>query len=914
MNPGVFALDPAAFGLSAGLSEDIQRIDALLGEVLAEQESPEFPVRMRALMELARSNDAERLRAECEQDPYFVGKVARALTLLFQLINSLEQKEIVRVNRERRRQETARPDTLRGTLTALKASGMEWAEVQALLARLHLEPTLTAHPTEARRRAILDKVQDIVVTMATPDESSLLRPLDDPGRDAALKELLVQLWLTEEMRARDLTVQEEVENVIYFLERTIYDVVAWLHEDLTRSARDVYGEALALTAPLITYRSWVGGDRDGNPKVTADVTWQAVLAYRRATLNTLAQRCDLASHALTFSEESVPVGSAFRERLERSVRLAEINSAVAGKFAREPYALILACIAQRLRATVATMDGSDLVGQPYASETEFTDDLEWLHTTLVGRPGVPIQPLEQLIARARAFGFHGVTLDLRQHSGQHEIAVTELLEAAGVTMPEMRYSAMSEGDKVAVIYRELASNRPLVSPTWTGSPICEEVRATMRVAKRARDAFGKACIRTTITSMTHKLSDWLEPVLLAKEAGLEPWGKDALEYVPLFETVTDLEQAPEVLSQWLELPEVQAHLAEQGKSQEVMLGYSDSSKDGGYLAANWALYAAQEALSAVGTSHGIAIRFFHGRGGTVGRGGGRASQAIASQPPGAFTGAIRFTEQGEIISFRYGLPTLAQRHLEQIIAASLRTLAHPGVAPKPEFVRTMERLARTSADAYRELIFETPSFWAFYLQATPIRHISRLPIASRPVGRRSGQLTGLDDLRAIPWNFAWVQSRYGVVGWYGIGSALALADDSERAIAREMANEWPFFRTVMENAQLELARAHSPTAKRYGARAKRMRADGSLHSTLMSELDRTTAAVLATVGQEELLTGARTVRQTIDFRNPLVEPLNALQVALMDLYDAANGEPPRDVSTALMQTLAGIAAAMQSTG
>jgi phosphoenolpyruvate carboxylase len=345
-----------------------------------------------------------------------------------------------------------------------------------------------------------------------------------------------------------------------------------------------------------------------------------------------------------------------------------------------------------------------------------------------------------------------------------------------------------------------------------------------------------------------------------------------------------------------------------------MLGYSDSSKDGGYLAANWGLYRGQAALARAGKHKGIAIRFFHGRGGTVGRGGGRANQAIASQPPGSFGGQIRFTEQGEIISFRYGLPALAERHLEQILAAVLKT-AGSTASPVPDrYLEIMDRLARTSREAYVDFVYRNPAFWKFYIEATPIRHISLLPIASRPVGRRSDQLTGLDDLRAIPWNFAWVQSRYVLVGWFGLGAAIASASPEEISELRAMYRDWPFFRTVLDNAQLELTRAHMPTARLYGDRAARHGADPSVHQRIEDEFKNALDAVRTITGEPELLAGARTVRRTVQFRNPLVEPLNAMQVALMDVFDAHKGHPPKEVSAALVQTLAGIAAAMQSTG
>lgn len=904
--PQLLGLDPASYGLSESLSQDICHTDRLLGEMLADQEGEEFVLRLRELLKKGQS-DLDDLREVARQEPHFVAKCARAVTLLFQLLNSLEQREIVRVNRLRRKipDHPSAAETLEGAITTLQKQGYTASEVQDLLARVRIEPTLTAHPTEAKRRAVLDKLHHIILLVDLPEGSILSTPLSGHDTDDELKETLAQLWQTEEMRSRTLTVGEEVENVLYYLDRTIFEVVTWIREGLLEALKAAYPDHDWRVPGLLAYRSWVGGDRDGNPKVTPEVTWEALIAYRRAVLARYATACGAAAEALTFSEETTPPSDYFRKRLKETLDLVSLEEDVWNRYAREPYALMLTAMKRRLDAAVNEIDGLPKSIEPYRDAQEFQADLAAIRNEFGAN--LPIGPLVRLQDQVATFGFRYVSLDVREHSQEHAFAVEEILRAAGV---HGDYRSLPEDEKVEILLREIGSARPLVDAEWRGSERTERVRGTFRVIRRARSELGEDTVQSVIVSMTHSLSDWLAPVLLAKEAGLVPWGEHALEYVPLFETVHDLEDAHVLLGAWLDLPEVREHLAARGMVQEIMLGYSDSSKDGGYLAANWSLYCGQGELARAGTDRGVVIRFFHGRGGTVGRGGGRANQAIASQPPGSFSGQIRFTEQGEVISFRYGLSALAERHLEQIVAAVIKSVGVPGMAVPDAFIESMGRLSEISRRAYRSFVYDNPSFWKFYIHATPIRQISLLPIASRPVGRSSEQLVGLDDLRAIPWNFAWVQSRYVLVGWYGLGSALA--EETVDAL-RDMESHWPFFRTLIDNAQLELVRAHMQTARLYGERAVRQGADPACSRQIEEEFARTRQGVLAVTQEEELLVSARTVRRTVEFRNPLVEPLNAMQVVLMDLLDESES-PSEDYKKAIVQTLAGIAAAMQSTG
>ena len=538
-------------------------------------------------------------------------------------------------------------------------------------------------------------------------------------------------------------------------------------------------------------------------------------------------------------------------------------------------------------------------------------ELDAIRSSLVAH-GVHSELLDGLHCLVQTFGFYLLPVDIRQHSDVHARCVDELLFAAGVTSEKGVYVAAEETDKINFLTTELRNPRPLVSDDWKGSAETMQAIEVLQTVRRAHNQIGLKSVQTYVVSMTHGVSDLLEVMLLAKEVGFSVEAP-ALDFVPLFETISDLQHCDAVLESIFTEPVFRAHIDARGGFQEVMLGYSDSSKDGGFLAANWELQSALARMAAVAKKHGIKLRVFHGRGGTVGRGGGRANRAVLSQPAGSFGGRIRFTEQGEVISFRYGIPPIAHRHLEQIVNAVLVSAAgvSGGGDPDAEFGPAMAALAEASRKKYRALVYDRPDFWSFYVRSTPIEPISLLPIASRPVYRPGDGLRDIESLRAIPWNFAWVQSRYVVVGWYGIGTAVESFGDIETC--KRMYREWPFFKTVIDNAQLELARAHLATAEKYAEKSGALGAE--IHKIIADEHARSVAAVLAITGRSELMAHAEVVRKTIEFRNPTVFPLSMLQVYLMDVYrENAASDNLNGWRTPILQTIAGLAAAMQSTG
>jgi len=936
-------LDPHRYGLAPAHAEDVVLLDTILGETLCEQGLDHLRMAARDLVAAPEAS-----AAVLGQEPNVVLKLLRAFALYFQLLNTAEQVQIVRANRARRvagHEESAR-ETVRGAVLELRRRGMTAADMQALLDRTDICPVLTAHPTEARRRAVLDKLHTVARLLAArsasgeqPDPDA---PLSRYGLDLDdLRRTVTALWQTEELRPAALTVDDEVRNALYFFERTILRVVPWLYEDMRAALREAWpGEEFHIP-PFVRYRSWVGGDRDGNPNVTPEVTWRTALAHRETMLRLYEEQVPAVMRDLTMGARIAPPSEELLRSLEAD-RAALGTAPLPRSAEAEPYVAKLSYIAARLHLAREHVEAVRALGPrsrrwpehgaAYVHGADFEADLHVVERSLSGARGARLArggALADLIAQVRTFGLHLAALDVRQHSDEHEIAVDALLAAAGALPARRRYRELPEADRVRVLTREILSARPLVPPEWTAEPRAQAAIETFRTIRAIHRSTSTRAVTHYVISMTHTLSDVLEALLLAREADLARWEttesggsilRSDIDIVPLIETIDDLRHADALLSAMFRNRAYRAHLDARGRAQEVMLGYSDSSKDGGYLAANWALHDTQARIAAVCRRRRVALRVFHGRGGTVGRGGGRASRAIASQPPGAFDGAIRFTEQGEIIAFRYGLPAIAHRHLEQIVSASLLAAAPAKRRQEaPSWQRTMAELASSSRAAYRSLVYEEPDFWSYYTQATPIAHISRLPIASRPAFRPDREIAGLDDLRAIPWVFAWVQSRYVVPGWFGIGSGLAacVRSDSEGlSRLREMYREWPFFRMVIDNAQLELVRAHMPTAAMYAGRVHPRELGERFHYWIEQEYELSCEMVLLITEQKTLMERELVVRRTVELRNPLVAPLNRLQVALMDRWDREGGfaGPGDPWHGALLLSIAGIAAAMQSTG
>ncbi len=848
-------------------------------------------------------------------------RLVELVTARFHLMNMGEQLSIARINRERElasRPDAPRAESIAETIQLARKCGIGPAELTRTLAEVEVGPTLTAHPTEARRRTIITKQVEIA-SIARLLERERLTPWEREELFRRLRSTIALLLLSDDVRARRLTVADEARNGVYFLTNSIWQTIPALARDVRAAAGDqIEGDPLKLTASLLAYRSWIGGDRDGNPEVTHATTRQTLAMLREAAVDLWDKTLEELKQDLSPSTNRAPVLPELAEAVERDRAAWLPDSPVVAQRVGEPVRLRLMQMRERLRRD-----------QAYTS-AHLIEDLELIRRSLEQagiKDALAYAPLEDALIRARVFGLHLATLDIRQHSAVHEKAVGELLAQAGVTDA---YASLPEDDRVRILRAELSTRRPLVGPHAELAPMTLE---TLRTLDVVREAISRepAAVRSYIISMTHGVSDVLEVLLLMKERGLLPKGdrpapSRTLHVVPLLETIDDLERGPELLSTLLDDPAYREHLerlAAQDRvagvtptlQQEIMLGYSDSNKDGGFLMANLALHQAQEKLADVGRVRGVQIRFFHGRGGTVGRGGGRAGRAILAAPPGARSGALRFTEQGEVISFRYALPEIARRHLEQILSAAIRaslTRRQPAEGvDRARVLPIVKKLAKVSMERYRALITD-PRFWPWFLAASPIAHIGSLPIASRPVSRGGGDASfAFDQLRAIPWVFSWIQMRAIAPGWYGLGAALSSCTPDEMDFLKVAAGQNAFFATILDNAAQEMTRARLPIARRYA----RLGPEGdAIFAQLRSEFETASSAILALTSRKSLMDHAPVIAASIRVRNPWTDVLNLVQIELLSRYRSAPEAERPALRSAILASINGIAAAMQSTG
>ncbi|PSQ74961.1 MAG: phosphoenolpyruvate carboxylase [Bacteroidetes bacterium QH_9_64_21] len=947
-------LETEGTGISKPLSRQVNLLGSMLGQITREQIGEDLFEQVEDLRVLCKRADREddpSLRDEAadriaDLDEETITQLLHVYTTFFHLANQAEQQEIIRINRERARRSgpadwpmgpgssngeqngKPRTESIDAAVASLKEQGYSLDEVVSLFEQLDIQPTLTAHPTEARRRTVLRKQKRIAELLST-----LRRPDATPAERAdTLDDLHAQITLllgTDEVRADRPTVREEVEQGHYFLHGPIWDTIADIHRDVQHALRRHY-DATAEIPAFLQYRSWIGSDRDGNPNVTADVTRWTFARQRRDTIGHYLDELEHLRDDLSLSRRQVAPSEALLASIEQDAQEITLSDEVRRQYRHEPYRLKLCYVEARLERLLDRIDETHVenMAADYTAD-DLLADLDLLAEDLnqqgfreAGRSG----RLHRLRALVKTFGFHLAALDVRQHSGVHEETVSALLAAAGV---EADYAGLSEADKLEVLEAELTNPRPLVADHDTLPDPAAELMEVFDVI-RAIQAVDPNAVGSYIVSMTHTVSDLLEPMLLAKEAGLGDVADGAfqcpVDMVPLFETIDDLGAADDRMETLFTHPVYAAQVEGRDGFQEIMLGYSDSNKDGGYWMANWALHKAINDLGIVCDEYDVDLRLFHGRGGTVGRGGGRTSQAIRALPPVVHNGRIRMTEQGEVISFRYALPDIARRHVEQLVNATLTSTAEAQqeetcekmfvdkVSTDSDVADLMDRFAAYAMEAYRDLIDDgTGPGWRWYTRVTPIEHVSRLPIASRPVSRGGG--VDFESLRAIPWNFSWTQPRYIVPGWFGTGHALSrlLDEDPDRLDTfRTLYQDWSFFRTVLDSAQREMARVRLSIAEQYDALNE---SGPSFHDTIKADYERAEEAILQITGRDALFDSNPVLKKSIRLRNPYTDVLNLLQVELMARHRATEDESEREtLSQALLLSLNGIAAAMQSTG
>jgi len=827
-----------------GLSSDVNALGRTLGQVLREQEGEAFfnlVEHTRALVRDVRAGgDDARLRDLLSGlDGETASNLVRAFTWYFQLVNLAEEYERVRVLSSG---EGVRPQSLKQALIDLRDQGLSAEDAEALIERVHLGLTFTAHPTEMRRRTVRNHLVEIA-----RDIPYLHLQGAAVDRVAAHVEAL---WGTPELRRLKPTVRDEVKGGLNYV-TSIAQALPELQRDLQRAFEEVYGRPTGAKVP-VSFSSWMGGDRDGNPFVTPQAT-RETLALHREQARTLLMGA--ISQAFTdLSQEHLDDADEDTYRVE----LRELHDAVRDG---EPVELL-----PRLEALRARMEAE---GQRRSAELLLTP----------------------LLTLARVFGQHLVSLDVREHSAQTGAAVARLLAGAGV---EPDYLGLPEHAKQEVLTQELRSRRPLWPAGEALPPELETVIGPIREVQAATGLVGPRAFGRYIISMSESVSDVLEPLLLAREVGFR------VLPVPLFETLDDLSRAPQVVWELLSLPEYRAVLG--ADVQEIMLGYSDSNKDAGFLAANWALHEAQRKISDVCRQAGVPWRFFHGRGTSIGRGGGPASRAILGQPAGTIDAGLRITEQGEALADKYSHPVLARRNLEQGLYGLLLAAARPAQNPPTEWTEALTRAAAASARTYRALV-DDPGFLPFFEAVTPIHEIARLNIASRPV-RRPGAPT-LTNLRAIPWVMSWTQNRANLPGWYGLGEGLR---EIGPELARDMYANWPFFRTILDNAQMSLAKSDFLVFSEYLRLGDHERLATGLHSAY----DQTVALVQEVVGSG-LMENEPRLRESINLRNPYIDPIHRIQVELLRRSRSVEGGLD-EYERPLLLSLQGIAAGVRNTG
>ncbi len=891
------------------LRDDVRTLGAMVGDLIREQCGDGlFSFVEEARLRSIRRREGNERPAESLAD-HVSGldtdealQVIRSFSTYFQMVNTAEK-----VHRIRRRREYLlevgyyQPGGLEDSLLKLKAAGFDAAAAGQLINSLNLEPVFTAHPTEPTRRTILRKEQQIVRHLV-----ELLNPTMTPQETHAalqnIRLLVTTGWQTDEHPSESMTVADELEHVLFFVTDVLYRATPPFYEDIEHAMEHVYGEEGAEfhAETIVNYASWVGGDMDGNPNVNAKTIRETMARQRSLILDLYYRECAALSAKLSQSTERAKFNNTLLAKAEdyHSV-FQQAYHAVPARHRNMPYRVFLRLIQQRLQSTY----DDDVF--PYENVDEFRADVQLIADSLETNRGehAGLFAVRRLLRRIDTFGFHMVTLDVRQDSEVHRKVVGECLgeDDWGEWTPRDRAKRIIE----AIESKEGAPMNP--------STQARKTIAVFQAISFCRRKYGNRAIGPYIISMTQDADDILSVLLLAHWGELHNRKGDVpLDVAPLLETVDDLKRGPEILNHLLESDLYRKHLAKRKNQQMVMIGYSDSNKDGGLASARWALQNAQEKLVEAVAERDVELTLFHGRGGTISRGGSKTHVAVLGAPPGTVNGRLRVTEQGEIINEKYGLRGIALRTLEQVMGsvAIATAMPHHRGNDKPEWHEMMDVIASDSRRAYRELIYETPDFYDYFRKGTPIDLIERMRIGSRPSSRRSQ--SGIEDLRAIPWVFAWTQSRCVLPGWFGIGSGLAKAVDRfDDKLLREMFSEWYFLRALTADAEMVLAKADLGTAEMYSELA------GPLHDEffpiIQREFELTRDLILEYSDHEELLEGDSTLQRAIMLRNPYVDPINLMQVDLLKRWRASHYHDD-DLLEALLASVNGIAQGLQNTG
>ncbi|MGI9025392.1 MAG: phosphoenolpyruvate carboxylase [Burkholderiaceae bacterium] len=917
-----------AAGKNRPLVDDIRFLGRILGDVIREQEGkPAFDLiervrqlsvdyRLKSNAQAGRALD--RLLKNLSDDQTV--SVIRAFSYFSHLANIAEDRHHVRRRDHHEREGHVQEGSLAMSLARLADAGIQADQVAHTLAHAYIAPVLTAHPTEVQRKSILDAERAIAELLERRESLASQRDLNE--NEALIQARVTQLWQTRMLRSAKLSVNDEVENALSYYHATFLRQIPRLYRDIEAAlpGHDV--------ATFFRMGNWIGGDRDGNPFVNADTLRTALARQSETVLRFYLIEVHELGAELSISMTLAPVSDAMRA-------LAEASPDRNAHREDEPYRRALIGVYARLAATLHALTGTEALRHavtpqnPYRAAADFLADLKVIEASLNSHHAQALvgPRLRPLMRAVQVFGFHLATVDLRQSSDVHEAVIAELLAIAQI---ESDYSTLAEPERIDLLMRLLNDARPLRVRAAAYGERAQSELAIFEAASTMLELYGRDALRHYIISHTEAVSDLLEAMLLMKETGLlrgtlADTAESDLIVVPLFETIADLRNAAPIMRATYALPGVGAMVKRSGGEQEIMLGYSDSNKDGGSFTSNWELYLAEIALVDLfidlGRDHGIKLRLFHGRGGTVGRGGGPSYQAILAQPPGTVNGQIRLTEQGEVIASKYAHPEIGRRNLETLVAATLEaTLLNPPKSAPKSFLDAARAISAASYNAYRELVYRTPGFTDYFFSATPIREIADLNLGSRPASRKATR--AIEDLRAIPWGFSWGQCRVSLPGWYGFGSAIASyleGDAAQRkqrlALLQRMNKQWPFFRALLSNLDMVIAKSDLAIAARYVDLVEDKKLGKKIFALIRAEWDRTNDALSLITGEKLRLGSNPSLARSIEHRFPYLEPLNHLQVELMRRHrrkrsDSGSGR----VRNGIHISINGLAAGLRNTG
>ena len=897
------------------LSTAIHILGDILGQVISELESQELfgiEERIRIAAKDRRGGNAaaaEQLEAEVEAlDIDQARGVSAAFTTYFELINLAEEHHRVTQLRERMISSKVLNESVMDAIATLKKNGVTPKQMKSLLDEISIELVLTAHPTEARRRTVLSKLQRLAHLL---DELS-----KDPISEGEQKKIrssihaeVASLWLTDSHRTERPAVTDEVRTGLQFVESVFWNTLPTLYDDL-RDALASYYPKVVPPSNWLHLASWMGGDRDGNPNVDHKVTAETLRLHRglaveshRHTIQDLARRLSMSSRRVPPPEELTAWIEARRPLPPRVAYIEE-------RYENEPYRLVLSLLAADLAdASRDDMTARLLERTPHQARMKLHDLLKPLDIISASLPASIAQDeLQKLRNQLRIFGLHSMRLDIREESSRYNSALGEILRALNIT-PD--FADLPDKERLALLTRMLSEPLPDLAEHPGVTPATAETWALFQLLTRVRDVYGAELLGPAVISMCRSASDVLSVLMLARWAGCN----QGLQIVPLFETIDDLHAAPSILENLFDMPVYQAHLSTCAHAQMVMIGYSDSNKDGGYVMANWALYQGQESITQVAKKRKVTLTIFHGRGGTIARGGGPANRAIRAQPFGSINGRFRLTEQGENIAARYSNPELAHRHLEQIVHAVLSASSPQITQAKIQSAWRggMDRMSVAAFRAYRRLVYQTPAFIDFWQAATPLDEIKRLHIGSRPATRAPS--SEVSRIRAIPWVFSWMQSRFNLPGWFGLGTALTTITDA--ALLQDMYHGWDFFRAMLNNTEMSLLKADMGIASLYVNLVPDREMASEIFNIIQTEYQKTRDAVLTISGHQNLLDEEPITQHAVQLRNPYVDPLNYIQVRMLRRLRALpnpEGQEAQSLREVIGLTINGIAAGLRNTG